>query len=138
MEPKIETTFFADSFWSELVGQRTSSSAYSSVMIAKTISLNLFFFFFLVPQQPKFSMTLKFQLPTTNLCSLYFHVPPSLLILDSIVTIIIKLDIQHPTLTTISSRVQAFNSVLSLFILASYEPIFPIRQFVALTVCPNV
>ena len=43
---KVETALVAN-FWSELVGQTTSSSAYSSVTTVKTISLKLFLFLLL-------------------------------------------------------------------------------------------
>ena len=42
--------FFVDKFWSELVGQTTSSSAYSSITITKPISLKLILFLLLPPQ----------------------------------------------------------------------------------------
>ena len=44
----METTF-ADNVWSELVGETSSSSAYSSITITKTTLLKLSSFYFCHP-----------------------------------------------------------------------------------------
>ena len=49
----METTF-GDNVWSELVGEITSSSAYSSVAITKTISLKISLLYFDHPNNRSF------------------------------------------------------------------------------------
>ena len=51
--PEWRQLTFVDNFWSELLGQIISSSAYSSVAITKNNSTKIILFLLLQPQLPK-------------------------------------------------------------------------------------
>ena len=84
--------------WSERVGETTSSSAYSSVTVTKITALKLLYFTSITPVT-EVLMTLKFQTPLSynnELFPLYFNVPSSVLVLDSVGYKTIRLDTRHP------------------------------------------
>ena len=78
MEKQVE-----ENFWSELVGQTTSSSVYCSVTTTKLFPQNIFVFTSTTPitkvlHDPEISVN------NNDFFPLYFHVPSDILVLDSV------------------------------------------------------
>ena len=132
---RLETTL-EDNVWSELIRETTPSSAYSGYDSKNNFTNNCFRFTSPTPIT-EVHQTLNYQLTTKSSFPLCFHAPSSVLVLDSVGYHSYKT--RHSTAPLRYPVEYRYSTALpSQFTLVLQDLTVLIRQFVELTVYPNI